>query len=206
MANVNAPFGMRFVGMLTGGAANASIRRYRIPASETNAIYLGDPVMRMTSSSRLSTGTTPSKNQLEGLEYVERATGTTGTVMLGVVVGFAFDPSDLTLNYCAGTLERDVLVCDDPNALFEIQSDSTGVAYTDLGMNACVTMTGGSSVTGISGAVLTTPAGTAAYPLLIMGWARDPKNDIATAAYVRVIVKINNHQLVIGANYAALGV
>ena len=54
MANVNSPFGFRLVGMLTGGIGNVSIRRYRIPASETHAIFLGDPVMRMAGSSILA--------------------------------------------------------------------------------------------------------------------------------------------------------
>jgi hypothetical protein len=206
MANSDKPFGMRFVGMLTGNAANVSMRRYRLPASASSALYVGDPVMRLTSSSILASLTTPSLNQQEGLEYITRATGSTGTVMLGVVAGFAYNPTNLASNYAVSAAERDVFVIDDPNALFEIQSDSTGVAYTSLGMNACVTMTAGSTVTGQSAVVLTTPSATAAYPLLIMGWSKDPKNDIASAAYVKVIVKINNHQLVLGANYGALGV
>ncbi len=203
MANSNKPFGLRFVGMLTGAGANVSIRRYRIPASETHATYVGDPVMRMTSSSQLAS---PLLNQVDGLEYIERAAGATGQMLIGVIAGFAFDPTNLNLNYCAGTLERDAFVIDDPNALFEIQSDSTGIVYTNLGKNCLMTVTAGSAVTGISAAVATGPAADAAYPLLIMGFSRDPKNDITSAAYVKIIVKINNHQLVLGAGYGALGV
>ena len=206
MSNTNKAFGMRFVGMLTGGADKVSMRRYRLPASASSALYIGDPVMRLTSSSILTSNTTPSLNQQEGLEYITRATGTTGTMMLGVVAGFAFDPTNLASNYAVSAYERDVFVIDDPNALFEIQADVTGIAYTDLGKNCCVTMTAGSTTTGISAVVATTPAASAAYPLLIVGWSKDPKNDITSAAYVKVIVKINNHQLVLGANYAALGV
>jgi hypothetical protein len=206
MANLDKPFGLRFVGMLTGAAANVSMRRYRIPAAETDAIFLGDPVMRLTSSSRLASGTTPSLNQQEGLEYVVRATGTSGTEVLGVVVGFAYDPSNLGSNYSAGAVERDVFVVDDPMALFEVQSDVTGIAYTDLGKNCALTMTAGSTTTGVSKAVATGPAGTAALPFLIVGWSRDPKNDIASAAYAKIIVKINNHQLGWNTATGALGV
>jgi hypothetical protein len=62
------------------------------------------------------------------------------------------------------------------------------------------------TTTGVSGVVATSIAATAAHPFLIMGFSRDPKNDITSAAYVKIMVKINNHQLVLGANYGALGV
>jgi hypothetical protein len=203
MGNLNRPFGLRFVKMLTGDAANVSIRRYRLPASETDAVFLGDPVMRMTSSSQLAT---PNLNQVDGLEYVERAAGADNQMILGVVVGFAYDPTNLASNYCAGTVERDVFVCDDPNAIFEIQSDVTGIAYTDLGKNCLMTVTAGSTTTGVSKCVATGPAADASYPLLIMGFSRDPKNDITSAAYVKILVKINNHQLVNVYGSGALGV
>jgi uncharacterized membrane protein len=206
LSNTNKPFGLRFVKMLTGDSANVSMRRYRIPASETDAIYLGDPVMRMTSSSILTTGTTPSLNQMEGLEYIERAAGADNQMLLGVVAGFAWNPADLTSNHPLGTVERDAFVIDDPNAIFEIQSDVTGIAYTDLGKNCLMTVTAGDATTGVSKCVATGPAADASYPLLIVGWSKDPKNDITSAAYVKILVKINNHQLVNVYGGGALGV
>lgn len=203
MSNSNRPFGLRFVGMLTGNAANVSIRRYRIPATETHAIGLGDPVMRMTSSMQLAS---PMLNQVDGLEYIERATGTDTTYILGVVAGFAFDPTNLNSVYSAGSVERDAFVIDDPNALFEVQFDSTGLAYTDLGKNCILTMTVPDTTTGVSAVVATGATADASYPLLIMGFSRDPKNDITSAPYVKAIVKINNHQLVNTQDTGALGV
>ena len=206
MSNSDAPFGLRFIGMLTGDAGNVHIGRYRLPASASSALYLGDPVMRLTSSSILASNTTLSLNQEPGLEYITRAAGADNQMLLGVVAGFCFNPNDLITPYAASGSERDVLVIDDPNALFEIQSDVTGIAYTDLGKNCLMTVTAGDTTTGTSKCVATGPAADASYPLLIMGWSRDPKNDIASAAYVKIIVKLNNHQFNIGAGYGALGV
>lgn len=206
MANVNSPFGLRLIGMLTGGIGNVSIRRYRIPATETHAIFLGDPVMRMAGSSVISTGTNSSLNQQEGLEYVERGSGSDNSVLLGVVVGFAYDPTNLTLNYSVGSAERDVFVCDDPNAIYEIQSDASGISSTQVGKNCLMTMNAGYSPAYVSGVIASSPAADASYPLLIMGWSKDPKNDIASPAYAKIIVKINNHQFTTGAGYGALGV
>ena len=199
MGNTNKPFGLRFIGMLTGDNGNVHIGRYRIPAAETDAVYLGDPVIRLTSNSGAAD---QNLNQMDGLIYVQRATGASAEVTVGVVIGFAYNPTSLSSNYATGSVERDCFVVDDPNALFEVQSDSTGIAYTDVGKNCTLTMTAGSSVTGLSGAVATTATATAANPYLIMGISRDPKNDFTSQAYAKVIVKINNHAY---AN-AALGV
>ena len=205
MANANKPFGLRFVGMLTGSPANVSMRRYRV--SDSNALYMGDPVERVTSSSRLASTTL---NQVDGLEFVKRAGGADAQNLLGVVVGFAFDPTNLGMTYItaaqAAAYQNDVFVIDDPQALFEIQSDVTGVAYTSLGMNCIMTVTAGDTTTGISKCVATGATADASNPLLIMGWSRDPKNDITSAGYVKIIVKINKHQLVSSAADVILGV
>ena len=205
MANSNKPFGLRFIGMLTGDAKNVHIGRYRV--SDSNALYLGDPVERVNSSSGLASGTL---NQVDGVEYCKRAAGADNQMLLGVVVGFCFDPTNLGMNYitaAAATLyQNDVLVCDDPNALFEIQSDITGIAQTDLGKNALMTVTAGSTSTGVSKCVATGPAADLSYPLLITGFSRDPKNDITSAGYVKIIVRFNNHQLVNNYAAGALGV
>lgn len=205
MSNTNNPFGLRLIKMLTGDSGNVSIRRYRV--SDSNALYLGDPVERVTSSSQLAS---PLLNQVDGTEFVKRAAGADNQMILGVVIGFVFDPANLAANYitaaAATAYQNDVLVCDDPNAIFEIQSDVTGIAYTDLGKNCLMTVTAGSTTTGVSKCVATGAAADASYPLLIMGFSKDPKNDITSAPYVKIVVKINNHQLNIGAGYGALGV
>jgi hypothetical protein len=205
MSNSNKPFGLRFIGLMSGEAENVSIKRYRV--YDSNAIYIGDPVERVTSSSGLAT---PGLNEVDGTMYCKRAAGADNQMLLGVVVGIAYDPTTLSKNYISATdaaaYLSDVFVCDDPNALFEIQSDVTGVASTDMGKNCLMTVTAGSTTTGISKCVVTGPAADLSYPLLLMGFSKDPKNDISSAAYVKVIVKINNHQLVNNYAAGALGV
>lgn len=209
MSNQNKPFGLRFIGMLTGDAANVHISRYRV--NDSNAVYLGDPVERVTSGSSVASSNV---NQVDGTPYCKRAAGADNQNILGVVIGFAFDPTNLGMRYitaaAAALYQNDVFVIDDPNALYEIQSDVTGVAYTAVGQNFLMTVTAGDTTTGISKCVATGATADASYPLLIMGLSRDPKNDITSAAYSKVIVRINIPQLVVGSTSgtftAALGV
>jgi hypothetical protein len=205
LSNQNKPFGLRFIGKLVGEADNVHISRYRV--YDSNALYMGDPVERVTSSAGLAS---PTLNQVDGVMYCKRAAGADNQMLLGVVVGFCFDPTNLARTYItaaeAALYQMDVLVCDDPDAIFEIQSDVTGIGQTDMGKNCLMTVTAGDTTTGISKCVATGPAADASYPLLLVGFSRDPKNDITSAAYSKVLVKINNHQLRLGAGYGALGV
>jgi hypothetical protein len=180
MPNLNRPFGLRFHSMLTGDAANVSIRRYRISHdAEAHAVFVGDPVAIITAGS--GGPADQNLNQMSGMRYVERAGGADANPCVGVVVGFAYDPTNLSSIYypAASTADRDVFVCDDPNAL-------------------CVmTMTAGSTVTGISQVVASGPVTVSAtFPLKIMGFVQSPTNDLSSGEehYVRLIVKINNHQ------------
>jgi hypothetical protein len=206
MSNQNKPFGLRFIGMLTGEAENVHTTRYRV--NDSNAVYKGDPVERVTSSAGLSN---QNLNQTDGVLYCKRAAGADNQIILGVVQDFAYDPTNLNKKYItaaeAALYQSEVLVIDDPNALFEIQSDVTGIGQTDLGKNCLMTVTAGDTTTGVSKCVATGPAADASYPLVIVGFSRDPKNDITSAAYSKIIVRINNHQIAgPGAGYGALGV
>jgi hypothetical protein len=195
MANQNRPFGLRLIGKLSGDAANVHISRYRV--NDSNAVYLGDPVERVTSGSSIANQTL---NQVDGTPYCKRAGGA--------------DDQNIGLKYitaaAAALYQNDVYVCDDPDALYEIQSDVTGIAYTSVGMNAIMTVTAGDTSTGVSKCVATGPTADASYPLLIVGLSRDPKNDITSAGYSKVIVRINIPQLIVGSTSgtftAALGV
>jgi hypothetical protein len=198
MPNSNKAFGLRFHSMLTGDAANVSIRRYRINHDqEAHGVFIGDPVAIIQAGS--GGPADQNLNQISGARYVERAAGTEGAPQLGVVVGFAYDPTNLSSNYypAASTADRDVFVCDDPNALFEIQSDITGITAAQANMNCVMTMTAGSTVTGVSAVVASGPVtASPTMPLKIMGFVLDEKNDLSSGEehYVRIIVKINNHQ------------
>lgn len=203
MANTNKPFGLRLIGTLGASSANLAIKRFRIPAAEATATFIGDLVTLDVETSVESSGlATANLNQVDGTSYVKRGSGADNAVNVGVVVGFAFDPTNLNSNYRLASTDRDVFVCVDPLAIYEVQADVTGITANQVNMNAVITMTAGSTVTGVSKAVISAPAADASLPIMILGFVRDPSNDITSAPYVRVTCKINNHSY---AN-AALGV
>ena len=200
MANTNKPYGLRLVGTIGGGAPSLAIKRFRIPAADSTATFIGDLVTLDVETSVESSGlATPGYNQVDGTAYVKRGDGADNGKNVGVIVGFAFDPTNLQSPYRLASTDRDCFVCVDPNALYEAQSDSTGVTANQINMNALVTMTAGDTTTGVSKAVIASPAADASYPVLLQGFVRDPSNDIASAGYVRVFCKINNHQYANGA-------
>jgi hypothetical protein len=195
VANLDRPFGLRFHSMLTGDAANVSMRRYRLAAADTTAVYVGDPVVLSNAtdnSAEAATLADQTLNQMDGVRYVR--IGTSGAALVGVVAGFAYDPTSLTSTYRTTAQVRDVYVIDDPNAIFEAQSDVTGIARATMNDNCNFTITAGNAYSGVSKTVVTTAANTATASLKIMGYVLDGKNDITSAGYVKVLVKINNHQ------------
>ena len=86
-------------------------------------------------------------------------------------------------------------MCVDPNAVYEVQGDVTGIAAANISQNTDITMTSGSTVTGQSAAVAKVGAlgTTATAPLRVIGFVHDASNDVTSAPYCRVHVKINNH-------------
>jgi hypothetical protein len=83
-------------------------------------------------------------------------------------------------------------VIDDPSQLFIIQADED-IEQADIGKNADVVGTGGSSTTGVSSMELdsSTIADTAALNLKIVGLWNVPGNELGNFAVV--VVKINEH-------------
>ena len=95
-----------------------------------------------------------------------------------------------SVNITAGKIVADVV--DDPNQLFLIQCNA-GFVAANVGNNADVVGTGGSTTTGISSMELasSTLATTAALNLKVVGLYNDVNNDFGTNAVV--VVKINEH-------------
>lgn len=175
------PVANAYSGSYTGGA-----RVYTVPAGDATAIFIGDPVKLVGTSQTVG-----------GQVYADIAQAATGDVMVGVVVGVLADVATSTIYRAASTLRR-VLVCDDPNALFEIQEVSGGTALTanDIGLNANFVVGSGSTFTGYSGVELNnaTEAGTNTLDLKIMGLV--PSEDNAIGENAKWIVRINRHQYV----------
>lgn len=182
MANVDKAFGLRPLGNLSATGAQKQYG-YNIADNQAGAIYQGDLVT-------LSGG------------YIVKYDSTLHTVAVGVFNGCNYvDPTSGkptwsnyypgSVNITTGQITADVI--DDPNQLFLIQADED-VVQADIGLNANIAYTAGSTVTGVSGTELdsSTIANTAGLVLKIVGNYNAPNNTLGQN-YVDVIVKINAH-------------
>lgn len=181
MANVDKPFGLRALGNLsaTGGQKQYG---YEIADNQSGAIYQGDLVTVYDGYLvKFAPAThTAAVGVFNGCNYIDPTTGKP--------TWKNFYPG--SINITQGKIIADVI--DDPSQLFIIQVDES-VAQTDVGKNADVVGTGGSTTTGVSTMELdsSTIAKTAALNLKIVGLWDVPGNAYGTNAVV--VVKINEH-------------
>ena len=181
MANIDKPYGLRAMGNLSATGAQKQFG-YEIADNQAGAIFKGDLV-----------------TIFDG--YIVKFAPATHTAAVGVFNGCNYiDPTSGkpkwsnyypgSVNITAGIIEDDVI--DDPNQLFTIQADEDIVA-ADIGKNADVVGTDGSTTTGLSSMELdsSTIANTAALNLKIVGVFKTPGN--ALGDYCQVVVKINEH-------------
>lgn len=199
MANANTPRGLSPVGTLTGAAYNEQGRLYAIANDGSNTYAIGDVVSVAGGS------------DTNGVPYVTKYAA--GDTPVGVIVGFRVsDPgtslvgTTLALNTIyldtnAGL--RYAYVVDDPNVVFEVQGDSTGVAAADVFKNADLTVTADQTTLAqsspLSNSVLDhtsflalASAGSLDLALQIIGLSQ--RQDNAAGAYAKALVKWNKHQ------------
>jgi hypothetical protein len=142
MANLDAPRGFTVI-------QSSSTRPYRRYYKDASVILgVGDPVVRVTNSS-----------SPEGYPEVTRAT--TGAAITGVIVGLEPKRSDLSQLHMAAADAGYLLVCDDPDALFEVQDNGgvTGLVVADIGEHIdSVTAINANTVTGRSNYEIDTEA------------------------------------------------
>jgi hypothetical protein len=181
MANVDKAFGLRPLGNLSATGAQAQYG-YEIADNQSGAIFQGDLVtifdgylVKFAPASH-----TAAVGVFNGCQYIDPTTGkpTWKNYYPGSV------------NITAGKIIADVI--DDPSQLFLIQADED-IVQADIGKNADVVGTGGSTTTGVSTMELdsSTIANTAALNLKIVGMYDVPGNALGTNAVV--VVKINEH-------------
>lgn len=181
MANVDKAFGFRPLGNLSATGAQKQYG-YEIEDNQAGAIYQGDLVTIVGG-------------------YVVKFLPGTHSAALGVFNGcFYVDPSSGkptwknyypgSVNITVGKIVADVI--DDPNQLFIVQADED-IVQADIGKNADVVGTGGSTTTGVSSMELdsSTIADTEALNLKIVGLWDVPGN--ALGDFAVVVVKINEH-------------
>jgi predicted alpha-1,6-mannanase (GH76 family) len=186
MANTVMKRGFVPVGTVSGSPYSGAARVYSVAAANATAIYVGDLVTAATTSQTVN-----------GTIMQDVVQGATGDVFQGVVVGVLPDVATSTPYRAASTLRR-LLVCDDPNVLFEAEDVATGtpLAAADVGLNCNVVVGTGSTVTGYSGMELdnTTEATTNTLDLKIIAVPNRADNDLASAS-AKFLVRINRHRM-----------
>jgi len=181
MANTDKAFGFRPIGNLSATGAQKQYG-YEIADNQAGTIFQGDLVA-------LSAG------------FITRFLPATHTAAVGVFNGCNYiDPTTGkptfknfypgSVNITSGKIIADVI--DDPSQLFLVQCDA-GFVAADVGKNADVIGTGGSTTTGVSTMELnsSTLATTAALNLKTVGLYNVPSNEYGSFAVV--VVKINEH-------------
>lgn len=180
MANVNRANGARPVKHISGAPYNGQVNVYE--CNTGNAVFIGDFVKSGGTASAAGVPTA--------------VIAAAGDTLRGVVVGVVPETADSLIYRASGTT-RQLLVCDDPDVVFEIQADNGGavLALIDIGENADILVTGGSTSTGQSATELDSSTHvTTTAQLRILGFVQRPDNEVA-ANYARVLVKINEHEL-----------
>jgi hypothetical protein len=184
MANSDAPAGLIPRRYRSGAPYNGAANTYSVPASDSTALFIGDPVQIAGSA------------DANGVATVTRATAAGGNFIAGVVVGFEPSPSVVANGYRLASTLANVLVADDPELIFEIQEDAVGgaLAAADVGLNADLVAGTGSTATKQSGFELdtSTKQTTATLQCRIEGFVQRPDNEIGANA--KVLVSINLHQ------------
>ena len=195
MSSVSRINGFRPVKTITGAPYNGQGNVYFLPASDSSVVMVGDAV-KLLGDARAATG----------VPTVTRVSAATD-IPIGVVVGILFTGvGDLTntppvndLNtpvYRRASTDRYVLVCDDPNIVYETQYAGTSVAAAtitaNVGQNGQFVVTAGSTTSGSSGMQIDSAglATTATLPLKIVGFPNRPDN-IPGDVYFSYYVKLN---------------
>lgn len=199
MASVSRIVGFRPAKNLLGGSMTGQIETVFAPASDASVIMVGDAV-ELLGDARAATG----------VPTVKRLAAATNTPY-GIVVGISFEGvGDVTntppvndLNtpvYRRASTDRYLLVCVDPNVIYEVQYAGSSVAAAtvtaNVGQNGQFTLTAGSTTTGASGMQLDSAglATTATLPLKIVSIPNRPDN-IPGDTYISYYVKLNATQL-----------
>jgi hypothetical protein len=181
MANTDKAFGLRPIGNLSATGAQKQYG-YEIADNQAGTIFQGDLVVLTAGyiSRFLPASHTAAVGVFNGCNYIDPTTGK--PTFKNYYPG--------SVNITSGKIIADVI--DDPSQLFLVQCDA-GFTAADVGKNADVIGTGGSTTTGVSTMELNsaTLAVTAALNLKTVGLYNVPSNDFGSFAVV--IVKINEH-------------
>lgn len=207
MSSVSRLNGFRPVKTVTGAPYNGQAELAFVPSSDSSVIMVGDAV-KLLGDARSPTGA----------PTVTRVSAGTD-IAFGIVVGILFTgvgdvqnvPPVNNLNtpvYRAASTDRYLLVCTDPNVVYEAQYLTTSVAAAtitaNVGLNGSWDVTAGSTTTGSSGmSIAALSATTATLPLKVVGFPNRPDN-VPGDTYFSYYVKLNNVQYGTGTGQAGV--
>ena len=196
MANTQAYFGFTQYQGGAGGAPTMAQSVRRIASGNSTAIYTGDPVMPVVSTANgYITQASPGSTTLAGIFVGCRYLNTS----LGRVVWSPYWPGS------GATGDVEAYVIDDPASRFIVQTSTssfpmTGTATTMtsgvIGQYAQFSIGTGNTLSGRSGAYLSSLATTVTFPFLIVDYQIGVQNGgDPTTQYCNVIVGFNNEYL-----------
>ena len=139
MANVDNPSGFAPVRHISGAPYNGQSNRYAVLAADGTATFVGD-LAKVGGSATA-----------DGVPSIVQATAG-ATNLVGPIMGFEIEPTNLELEYRLASTLRYALVADDPWLLCEAQEDSDSAALTvdEVGENCDIIVGSGNTTTGIS--------------------------------------------------------
>ena len=180
---VDGPYGLIPINLIGGQVFASATRSIPIATNSSTAIYFGD-VVKLNSAGTL-----------------DKDVGTSSATPVGVFLGCSYtDPTfgKTFRQYYPGTTNiSDVVafVQDDPDALFKVAVVSTGtnisyVTRANVGENAVLVQTAGSTITGDSKvAVSSTTGTTSTWPIRIIDVIAETQS--SAGSYTEVVVKWN---------------
>jgi len=200
MSSVSRINGFRPVKTITGSPYNGQGNIYYLDATDATVVMVGDAVKLGGFSGNADA------RAASGVPTVTRVSSATD-IPIGVVIGFLFSgvgdaqniPPVTNLNtpiYRTANQARYVLVCDDPNIVYETQfagtSQSAATITSNVGLNGQFLINAGNTSSGASGMQLdiTGLATTATLPLKIVGFPARPDN-LPGDTYFSYWVKLN---------------
>jgi hypothetical protein len=186
--------GFKPVKHTNGSPYNGQFNRYMISASEGATVNIGDLVVLSDSAALEDTagfGVYPA---------VERASSATASVVVGAVVGFEPDYSNLNAGmFRTASTRRVAFVADSPDLIFAVGQDGTGgvVAAASVGLNCDIVVGTGVTTAPYASAMKidsSQVSTTSTLPVQIVGFVASPDNDTtSTARPAELLVRINTH-------------
>ncbi len=201
MANPTNAFGLRPVRYLSGASWTGACNPYYIGSADATVLFIGDPVTILGDANDAEVSAVGAGTFAAGmLAEIDITTLADGNQCTGIVVG-VYPVNESSLPYKAASTEAIVMVCDDPNVVYQIRDDGVAaLAAISIGLNALIIAGTGDTATGRSGMKLdtngTAPTADASNMLTILNLSRIPDNELAANAVWDV--RINQHTLMHG--------